>query len=102
MNGCTMTVRVGEFWIVASEMFVSARRGIIGGRAFWVNLIGGRAISDSQEILMSTKLSSSDHAWKASELRRLPPSERDDILAKAAAIAEPDYRSKPQWTDFEA
>ena len=51
---------------------------------------------------MATTISGSDRAWKASELRRLPPAERDDILAKSAALAESDYRSKPQLTDFEA
>jgi hypothetical protein len=51
---------------------------------------------------MTTELTDSDHAWTASELRRLPPSERDDILARAAALAECEYRSKPRLTDFEA
>jgi hypothetical protein len=51
---------------------------------------------------MPTGISTSERAWKPSELRTLPPSERDDILAKAAALAENDYRSKPQLTDFEA
>ena len=51
---------------------------------------------------MSAKLAASDETWRPSELRRLPQSERDDILAKAAALAESDYRSKPQLTDFEA
>ena len=51
---------------------------------------------------MATKLSASDRTLKASDLRRLPAAERDDILAKAAALAETDYRSKPQLTDFEA
>jgi hypothetical protein len=32
----------------------------------------------------------------------LPPTERDDILAKVAALAECDYRSEPHLTDFEA
>ena len=51
---------------------------------------------------MSTKLTSTDGTWKASELRRLPAAERDDILARAAAVAESEYRSKPHLTDFEA
>jgi hypothetical protein len=69
-----------------------------------VILLGLTATASSNllEVLMSTKLSASDRAWKASELRRLPAAERDDILAKAAALAESDYRSKPQLTDFEA
>jgi hypothetical protein len=51
---------------------------------------------------MTTKLTSSDRDWTASELRRLPPSERDDILAQAAALAESEYRSTQHLTDFEA
>ena len=38
---------------------------------------------------MITKLSTSDRVWKPSELRKLPASERDDILAKAAALVRP-------------
>jgi hypothetical protein len=48
------------------------------------------------------KITASDRAWKASELRKLPPAQRDDILAEAAALAESEYRSKPHLTDFEA
>jgi hypothetical protein len=51
---------------------------------------------------MSTKLNNSDRAWTATELRRLPAAERDDILAQAAALAEREYRSQPHLTDFEA
>lgn len=38
----------------------------------------------------------------ASELRRMPPHERDAILAAQAALAEPLYRNDPRLTDFEA
>jgi hypothetical protein len=48
------------------------------------------------------KMTSPDGTWKASELRKLPAAERDDILAKAAELAEFEYRSKPLLTDFEA
>ena len=51
---------------------------------------------------MSMKLSNSDRAWTAAELRRLPAAERDAILAEAAALAEPEYRSQSHLTDFEA
>ncbi len=51
---------------------------------------------------MATKLTSPDGTWKASELRKLPVAERDDILAKAAALAESEYRGMPHLTDFEA
>ena len=40
--------------------------------------------------------------WKASELRKLPPEERDAILEAAAALAEADYRDNPELTAFEA
>lgn len=40
--------------------------------------------------------------WKASELRKLPPEQRDAILAAAAAQAEADYRNNPELTAFEA
>jgi len=48
------------------------------------------------------KLTGSERDWTANELRRLPPAKRDDILARAAALAESEYRSKPRFTDFEA
>jgi hypothetical protein len=51
---------------------------------------------------MSTKISNSDRAWTAAKLRRLPPAERDDILAEAAALAEREYRSQSHLVDFEA
>jgi hypothetical protein len=51
---------------------------------------------------MSTKTTDTDRTWRASELRRLPPAERDDILARAAVLAEKEYRGKPHLTDFEA
>ena len=51
---------------------------------------------------MSAKITDTDHTWTASELRRLSPAERDDILARAAALAENEYRGKPLLTDFEA
>jgi len=51
---------------------------------------------------MTINLPTSDRTWKASELRRLSPAERDDTLATAAALAERDYRSQPQLTVFEA
>jgi len=40
--------------------------------------------------------------WTAAELRRLPPEERDAILAAAAALAEEHYRTDPSLTAFEA
>jgi hypothetical protein len=64
--------------------------------------LAATARCDLPELTMSTKLSNSLPAWKASELRQLPAAERDDILAKAAELAEADYRSKPHLTDFEA
>jgi hypothetical protein len=43
-----------------------------------------------------------DRHWKASELRKLPPEQRDAILEAAAARAEEDYRNDRELTDFEA
>lgn len=40
--------------------------------------------------------------WKASELRKLPPEQRDAILEAAAIQAEEDYRNNPELTAFEA
>lgn len=40
--------------------------------------------------------------YTASELRKLPPEERDAILAEQAALAEHEYRTNPELTDFEA
>lgn len=40
--------------------------------------------------------------WTATELRRLPPKERDAILEAAAALAEEEYRNNPELTAFEA
>ena len=38
----------------------------------------------------------------ASELMRLPAAKRRQVLAKAAALVEKDYRTDPELTDFEA
>jgi hypothetical protein len=43
-----------------------------------------------------------DRPWTAAELRKLPPDERDAILARQAAALEDDYRNDPTLTDFEA
>ena len=40
--------------------------------------------------------------WKASELRKLPPEQRDAILEAAAILAEDDYRNDRDLTAFEA
>ena len=44
----------------------------------------------------------SSRTWKAGDLRKLPPNERDTILAAAALVAENEYRTNRQLTDFEA
>ena len=43
-----------------------------------------------------------DRPWTAAELRKLPPDERDAILARQAAALADDYRNDPALTDFEA
>jgi hypothetical protein len=40
--------------------------------------------------------------WKASELRKLPPHQRDAVLEAAAIQAEADYRNDLELTAFEA
>jgi hypothetical protein len=40
--------------------------------------------------------------WTATELRKLPPAERDAIMEAAAALAEEEYRNNPELTAFEA
>jgi len=40
--------------------------------------------------------------WTAMELRKLPPAERDAILAEQAAALEDEYRNNPELTGFEA
>ena len=40
--------------------------------------------------------------FTAAQLRKLPPAQRDAILAAAAAAAEEDYRHDKQLTAFEA
>lgn len=40
--------------------------------------------------------------WTAAELRRLPPEQRDAILAAAATAAAEEYRNDPALTAFEA
>ncbi|HEY4234801.1 MAG TPA: hypothetical protein VGM76_15310 [Lacipirellulaceae bacterium] len=51
---------------------------------------------------MIFKPAARDGAWKAAELRKLLPDQRDAILAEAAASAESEYRNNPLLTDFEA
>jgi len=40
--------------------------------------------------------------WTATELRKLPPHEREPILEAQAAAIEREYRNNPELTDFEA
>ena len=42
------------------------------------------------------------HHWTAEELLKLPLEERDRILAAQAALAEEEYRTNRNLTDFEA
>jgi len=45
---------------------------------------------------------STPRVWTATELRRLPPEERDAILEAAAALAEKEYKTDVALTAFEA
>lgn len=51
---------------------------------------------------MIVKPTSADGTWTASELRKMPPSERDAVLLAAAALAENEYRTNAHLSDFEA
>jgi len=51
---------------------------------------------------MATQTTSPTHPLTAAEIRRLPPAERDALLAAAAAAAEQEYLSNPALTAFEA
>ena len=44
----------------------------------------------------------SGRRWTATELRKLPPAERDAILAEQAAALADEYRNNPELTAFEA
>ena len=48
------------------------------------------------------KVTPPEKRWTATELRALPPQERDAILEAAAALAEAEYRNNPELTAFEA
>ena len=48
------------------------------------------------------KMAGAGKRWKASELRKLPPEQRDAILEEAAMQAEEDYRNNPELIAFEA
>lgn len=50
----------------------------------------------------SSTQTEADKRWKASELRKLPPEQRDAILEAAALQAEEDYRNNRELTAFEA
>ena len=51
---------------------------------------------------MTTSVVDSQRIWTAAELRRLPATERDAILAAAAALAVDEYRNDAALTAFEA
>ena len=40
--------------------------------------------------------------WSATQLRNLPPAERDGVLAEQAAAIADEYRNDPDLTAFEA
>jgi hypothetical protein len=53
-------------------------------------------------LFMSVPSINPTHRWTAAELRRLPPEERDAILAAAANQAAEEYRNNLALTAFEA
>jgi hypothetical protein len=52
--------------------------------------------------LSSASPSAPGRRWTATELRKLPPAQRDAILAEQAALLEDEYRHDPELTAFEA
>ena len=52
--------------------------------------------------MATTELAPLTHTWSASELRRLPPDQRDAALATAAERAASDYNHDHALTAFEA
>jgi hypothetical protein len=61
-----------------------------------VNVIPGESTMNVNTVVPPAR------QWTASELRKLPPAQRDMILEAAAALAEQEYRNDPQLTAFEA
>jgi hypothetical protein len=57
---------------------------------------------DYGEQRMNTTNDAARKRWTATELRKLPPAERDALMKAAAALAEEEYRNDPELTDFEA
>jgi acyl-CoA reductase-like NAD-dependent aldehyde dehydrogenase len=52
--------------------------------------------------MKTEKLVTPSHHWTATELRKLPPEQREAIMEAAAALAEEEYRTNPELTAFEA
>lgn len=52
--------------------------------------------------MKTENLVSSARRWTATELRKLPPEQRNAILEAAAALAEEEYRNDAELTAFEA
>jgi hypothetical protein len=66
-----------------------------------LKLPAGRVVVTVQP-LSSASLPAPGRRWTAAELRKLPPAERDAILAEQAALLENEYRNNPELTAFEA
>jgi hypothetical protein len=63
-----------------------------------------RKISNGEEEgewTMSAENAPLPKRWTAVELRKLPAAERDAILAEQAALAQEEYRTNRDLTDFE-
>jgi hypothetical protein len=59
-------------------------------------------IDSLQQTPAAASPGSSGRRWIATELRKLPPAERDAILAQQAAALADEYRNNPELTAFEA
>ena len=51
---------------------------------------------------MNPESATTREGCRAADIRKLPPEQRDAVLAAAALAAEDEYRTNPQLTDFEA
>lgn len=52
--------------------------------------------------MATTNLDPATRRWTAADLRGLPAAERDTILAASADLADAEYRTDPDLTDFDA
>lgn len=68
-----------------------------------LHFIGSLQSSPTQEKeSLAEAISPERKRWTAAELRKLPPEQRDAILAEQAALLDEEYRTNPELTAFDA